>query len=690
METLVSIIIPIYNIKKKKKECIQSACKQDYDNIEIILVDDGAVDDSGNKCDIWAERDSRIRVIHKENGGLSSARNAGLDIAKGKYIFFLDGDDTIESDLISTVVQFMDQGEDIVFFRHFIVSPNGEKEIFGYETGKFELITDQERVHFFTYYILAGRLGWEAWNKLYRRDIIEENHLRFVDNKIIFAEDLCFCLCYCAHVNKIISINKCLYNYIQRSDSIMAEQADNLNIGRMNELAKKVLEYFERLNDCSEIINCFPLIYFMIIDNVLTRARQRLKGTLPEFRSQIYADVKDVFFMKQFLGRFLRMKNKLYAVYPGNKAASKISYAQYLYDGNYLTLRIRNRIINHSGQYLNRKSVWEKNIKFIIQQFSRNQNCIYFLGSEEYGNIGDHKIAEAIQSFAARYFPNYQLLEITCRDYSNAKFYMQKYIKRKDIIFLTGGGNLGDAYPTTEKIRQDIILTWKENLKVVFPQTIDFSETDVENECLKGAMNVYLNKNNVILSTREKTSFQIAKKLFECDVLLVPDIVLSCDEQKREEREKNVLFCFRNDQEKTMDEGAKDRLKKEIVKEGYEIKQIDLQLLYDVNKGQRKEEIEQKLEEIRKTSLVITDRLHGMVFSAITATPCIAFSNYNHKIKGTYEWLSYLTYIKYAENEEQAVKEVQKLLNISTCKFDNEPLIKYYEQLANVIRECIR
>ena len=96
------------------------------------------------------------------------------------------------------------------------------------------------------------------------------------------------------------------------------------------------------------------------------------------------------------------------------------------------------------------------------------------------------------------------------------------------------------------------------------------------------------------------------------------------------------------------------------------------------------------MEEIRKTSLVITDRLHGMVFSAITATPCIAFSNYNHKIKGTYEWLSYLTYIKYAENEEQAVKEVQKLLNISTCKFDNEPLIKYYEQLANVIRECIR
>ena len=83
MKALVSIIIPIYNVSKYMDECIRSECDQDYENLEIILVDDGSTDDSGEKCDIWTKQDSRIQVVHKRNGGLSSARNAGLDIAKG-------------------------------------------------------------------------------------------------------------------------------------------------------------------------------------------------------------------------------------------------------------------------------------------------------------------------------------------------------------------------------------------------------------------------------------------------------------------------------------------------------------------------------------------------------------------------------------------------------------------------------
>ena len=97
---LVSIIIPIYNVSKYLDRCIESVCDQTYKNLEIILVDDGSTDNCPKKCDNWAKKDKRIIVIHKINGGLSDARNAGLDVATGKYVYFLDGDDSIETNLI--------------------------------------------------------------------------------------------------------------------------------------------------------------------------------------------------------------------------------------------------------------------------------------------------------------------------------------------------------------------------------------------------------------------------------------------------------------------------------------------------------------------------------------------------------------------------------------------------------------
>lgn len=98
--SLITIIIPVYNIEKYLRKCIESVIEQTYKNIEIILVDDGSMDNSGEICDQYKEKDSRILVIHKRNGGLSDARNSAIDIAKGKYLFFLDGDDYIEKDSI--------------------------------------------------------------------------------------------------------------------------------------------------------------------------------------------------------------------------------------------------------------------------------------------------------------------------------------------------------------------------------------------------------------------------------------------------------------------------------------------------------------------------------------------------------------------------------------------------------------
>ena len=105
MKSLVSVIVPIYKVEKYLNKCVDSIINQSYKNLEIILVDDGSPDKCGEICDKYAEKDSRVKVIHKENGGLSDARNAGIDIAKGDYLLFVDSDDWITSNICEVLIK---------------------------------------------------------------------------------------------------------------------------------------------------------------------------------------------------------------------------------------------------------------------------------------------------------------------------------------------------------------------------------------------------------------------------------------------------------------------------------------------------------------------------------------------------------------------------------------------------------
>ena len=109
MNDLISIVVPVYNVENYLDKCIETIVKQTYKNIEIILVDDGSKDNSGSKCDEWKNKDKRIKVIHKVNGGLSSARNAGIEVAAGKYINFIDSDDYIDLRMIEILYNTIDK-----------------------------------------------------------------------------------------------------------------------------------------------------------------------------------------------------------------------------------------------------------------------------------------------------------------------------------------------------------------------------------------------------------------------------------------------------------------------------------------------------------------------------------------------------------------------------------------------------
>ena len=207
----VSIIVPVYNVEKYLGHAIESALEQTYKNLQIILVDDGSTDNSGNICDEYKQKDRRIEVIHKENGGLSDARNKGLDIANGKYIMFLDSDDFFEPNAVKTMYkEIKEKNADFVIGNYINTDPDGEKwqnSIFDEKIyNNFKLsITDYEKSFFV--------MNSAVWNKIFKKEFIDKLNLRFI--KGLPAEDAIFTTYCFVNTDKVYYTKEVIYNYRQ-------------------------------------------------------------------------------------------------------------------------------------------------------------------------------------------------------------------------------------------------------------------------------------------------------------------------------------------------------------------------------------------------------------------------------------------------------------------------------------------
>lgn len=224
---LISIIIPVYNIKEYLRECVDSLLRQTYQKIEIILVDDGSTDGSSQLCDYLAEKDFRIRVIHQKNEGVSSARNIGIADARGQYITFVDGDDWVEENFIETLYNSLVQYDaDVSAVGHMRCLADGTKQV--------KAITDKTEVIFSTsafYRKCDKKSPWigYAGGKLVRKEIIEHNALEF-DTEIRIFEDFIFFYSLFEHVQKIVKNPETLYNYRIRPSSATQTAGKSLDL----------------------------------------------------------------------------------------------------------------------------------------------------------------------------------------------------------------------------------------------------------------------------------------------------------------------------------------------------------------------------------------------------------------------------------------------------------------------------
>lgn len=233
---LISIIIPVYKVEKYLEKCIQSVINQTYENLQIILVDDGSPDNCGKICDEYAKKDHRIEVIHKSNGGLSDARNKGLEIAKGEYIGFVDSDDYIEADMYEVLYNLLKQYNADVSICNFYTVSQGKISIKNADNG----INEYNRIEILKEILLDKNIQSYAWNKLYKKELFDE--IKYPIGKKY--EDIGTTFYLLEKCNKVVVTGKSEYYYINRQDSIVNNVTESTIIDYI-ELIMQRYDYIE-------------------------------------------------------------------------------------------------------------------------------------------------------------------------------------------------------------------------------------------------------------------------------------------------------------------------------------------------------------------------------------------------------------------------------------------------------------
>lgn len=317
---------------------------------------------------------------------------------------------------------------------------------------------------------------------------------------------------------------------------------------------------------------------------------------------------------------------------------------------------------------------------------------VFFVDLPEYDNLGDSAIALAqIKFLEKNSFSSDRIKIFTEREYKENVDYLKKHIGKKHLICTIGGGNFGNQWYSLELLRYEILKAFPKNPIVIFPQTVYFTEDEEGKKAIEVSKQHYENHPALTLVARETKSFEILNQLYKNpEKLLTPDIVLSTemsDYGVKVKGRKGALLVFRSDVEKSMSDNDRESIKSQFERLNIECKETDMYGGCWVNNSNRSECVREKMQEFADSEIVVTDRLHGMVFAAITETPCIVFSNYNHKVKGTYEWIKHLDYIKYVESVEEALEHIPELLKMENCKFDNTPFIHEFDKLKEVIKQ---
>ncbi len=283
----------------------------------------------------------------------------------------------------------------------------------------------------------------------------------------------------------------------------------------------------------------------------------------------------------------------------------------------------------------------------------------WLMGGIEHGNLGDHQITTSMEEFLLDIEPELVIHEVLQKTYFERKNDLKEKVLPDDILIFNGGGNIGTLWPKEEELRRDAFQTWPDNPKIIFPQSVFFSSDDQGERCLEESSRIYRTA-NCMLALREPISYAFAREHFGCRLFLTPDIVLYSKIDMPTSDRSGCLLLLRRDKERALTDEDQRRIEAAARARFGQVRVSDT-VRAAVGRGKRDAMLRQLHGEIRASRLVVTDRLHGMLLSAVSGTPCVVFTNNYHKIRTSMQWVEDLPYIRFAERAEDLPAAIDAL-----------------------------
>lgn len=326
--------------------------------------------------------------------------------------------------------------------------------------------------------------------------------------------------------------------------------------------------------------------------------------------------------------------------------------------------------------------------KIIKKLLKDNRKKFIVFSTPLHGNLGDRALLVGEKRFVEQYFPGYSFCAIPL-EYLSAFIHCKKYIRKEDIIALHAGGNIGSLYPCIHIMQEKVVQLLKKKTIMIFPQTFYYSKDDDGRKCLANTRRVYRKCKKQHIFVRDKGSFQfVRQELPFARVDLMPDMALMLLGRKNQTvLRQGALICLRNDSERTMSVQEWDEILEFAQNQFGHLEQADTHVYHDMADEQARDEIEKLLIKMESVKIVITDRLHGMIFSLITKTPCVVVASKSHKVEGVYDWIKSNEYIQMISCIRDLPFAAKKAVNADNTVVKRDVLYSYFEQMAKIIKE---
>lgn len=653
----ISLIIPCYNVQDYVKRCLESIENQTIgmSMMEIILVDDASADGT---LSLLAEFEKKypenvLVIACEKNGKLGTARNIGLDYASGDYIMFVDSDDVLDVTMLEKMYAKIKEYDcEVVECDYKVFSQ--ESELFAEQTGEdfyLEIDKPEKRKK-----IILRALKTAVWSRLYKKEFLEKNALRFLEQ--IYYEDVHFSgLTMLLHQNYYY-IGETLYYYYQNENGIIRSKGNADKIKGELEVRRILFEDLKNRGIFDEVMKNYhdELEYYVVYKSYFDALNYVFVHQLPKWRELVEY-----------------FKEGVLSVFP------------------------------NGGANIYMKDVmapqWEMYRKFLEGKESRTEQAfrnrrekvIVLMNTQEHMNSGEHLIAVATRNLLRDYYPDYQIIEITAQHYSEEKVIVGYFLRPEDIIVIAGGGCLGSVwlYNGEWNVRS-IIRNFPAQKIIVFPQTMYYENNEKGCRELIQTLECYQGHKHLTICLRDKRSYIFAKMMLpeQVSCKMYPDSALYWKYDKAEKKERNgCALCFWNEGEGTLTRGELETVVRKVVEKDYELFETSMVLKEFCEIEERETMVETKAEEFAGYELVLTNRLHCMIYCAITKTPCVAFQNLTGEVGGVYEWMKELPYIRVIEDIQQ-IDEVME--EVVTCEKKTVPislLKNQFEQLAAEVCE---